>query len=89
MTNREESGFVRYDKLQSNSQEAKACDARMIVVTSAAAEKLHGVFDDILHVSEIPELLSPLTANMPLQLLAYYMAEKLGTLISRAIWQNL
>lgn len=71
-------GSPNYDKLLSNSQEAKARNARMIAVTSAAAEKLHGVFDDILHVPEIPELLSPLTANMPLQLLAYYMAEKLG-----------
>ncbi len=71
-------GSQNYDKLLSNSQEAKARQARMIAVTSSADRQLENLFDDIIRVPQVPELLSPLTANIPLQLLAYYMAEKLG-----------
>lgn len=71
-------GSPNYDKLVSNSMEAKARRARMIAVTSSSDRHLESIFDDILKVPEMPEILSPLVSNVPLQLLAYYMAEKLG-----------
>lgn len=71
-------GSPNYDKLLSNSQEAKARHARLIAVTSARDKNLKSLFDDVLQVPEVPEILSPLTANIPLQLLAYFMANKLG-----------
>ena len=64
-----------YDKVISNAQEAKARDARLIGVTTAmnAVEAGH-TFDDILTVPEVDELISPVLAVVPLQILSYHIA---------------
>ncbi|MGF1540257.1 MAG: glutamine--fructose-6-phosphate transaminase (isomerizing) [Pleurocapsa sp.] len=64
-----------YDKVISNAQEAKARDARLIGVTTAmnATEASH-TFDDILTVPEVDELISPVLAVVPLQMLSYHIA---------------
>ncbi len=64
-----------YDKVISNAQEAKARDARLIGVTTAmnATEAAH-TFDDVLTVPEIEELISPVLAVVPLQMLSYHIA---------------
>ncbi len=64
-----------YDKVISNAQEAKARDARLIGVTTAmnAQEAAH-TFDDVLTVPEVDELISPVLAVVPLQLLSYHIA---------------
>jgi glutamine---fructose-6-phosphate transaminase (isomerizing) len=64
-----------YDKVISNAQEAKARDARLIGVTTAmnATEAAH-TFDDILTVPEADELISPVLAVIPLQMLSYHIA---------------
>ena len=64
-----------YDKVISNAQEAKARDARLIGVTTAmnATEAGH-TFDDILTVPEVDELVSPVLAVVPLQILSYHIA---------------
>lgn len=67
-----------YEKLLSNSEEAKARNARMIALTNSKDEKLKDLFEYIIEVPEIQELLSPIMAIVPLQLLAYYIAEYLG-----------
>lgn len=67
-----------YEKLLSNSEEAKARNARMIALTNSNDEKLDELFDFIIRVPEIQELLSPIIAMIPLQLIAYYIAEFLG-----------
>ena len=67
-----------YEKLLSNSEEAKARNARMIALTNSKDEKLKDLFEFIIEVPEIQELLSPLIAMIPLQLIAYYIAEYLG-----------
>ncbi len=67
-----------YDKILSNSEEAKARNARMIALTDSADTKLNELFDCIIRVPEISEILSPALAVVPLQLLAYYIAEFLG-----------
>ena len=67
-----------YDKILSNSEEAKARNARMIALTNSNDEKLDELFDDILRVPDTDEYLSPILAIIPLQLLAYYIAEFLG-----------
>lgn len=67
-----------YEKLLSNSEEAKARNARMIALTNSTDEKLNDLFDYILRVPDVQELFSPLIAMIPLQLLAYYIAEFLG-----------
>ena len=67
-----------YEKLLSNSEEAKARNARMIALTNSKDSKLDDLFDHIIRVPDVQELFSPLVAIVPLQLLAYYIAEFLG-----------
>jgi glucosamine--fructose-6-phosphate aminotransferase (isomerizing) len=68
-----------YEKVLSNSQEAKARDARLIGVTSAMnAQEAASTFDDLLSVPEVEELISPILAVVPLQLLAYHIAARRG-----------
>ena len=67
-----------YDKILSNSEEAKARNARMIALTNSEDEKLNELFESIIRVPDISEILSPALAVVPLQLLAYYIAEFLG-----------
>jgi len=71
-------GGITYDKILSNSEEAKARNARLIALTSSDDEKLNDVFEDIIKIPEISEMLSPIIANVPCQLIAYYIAEFLG-----------
>jgi len=67
-----------YEKLLSNSEEAKARNARMIALTNSTDSKLDDLFDYIIRVPDVQELLSPIIAMVPLQLIAYYIAEFLG-----------
>lgn len=71
-------GGITYDKILSNSEEAKARNARLIALTSSNDEHLNDIFENIIHIPEVSELLSPIVANVPCQLLAYYIAEFLG-----------
>jgi glutamine---fructose-6-phosphate transaminase (isomerizing) len=64
-----------YDKVISNAQEAKARDARLIGVTTAMnAQDAAHTFDDVLTVPEVDELISPVLAVIPLQILSYHIA---------------
>ena len=67
-----------YEKLLSNSEEAKARNARMVALTNSTDKKLDDLFDYIIKVPEVDEMLSPIIAIVPLQLIAYYIAEFLG-----------
>ena len=67
-----------YEKILSNAEEAKARNARMIALTNSEDSKLEDLFENIIQVPEISEILSPALAIVPLQLLAYYIAEFLG-----------
>ena len=50
----------------------------MIALTSSNDEKLDSLFDVVLRVPQVREILSPIIACVPCQLLAYYIAEFLG-----------
>ena len=69
---------VVYDKVLSNAEEAKARNARLIALTSVEDESLNNLFEYVLKVPKVDEYLSPVIASVPLQLLAYYIAEFLG-----------
>ena len=71
-------GSIVYEKVLSNAEEAKARNARMIALTSAQDAHLNDVFEYILKVPSVDEYLSPVLTSVPLQLLAYYIAEFLG-----------
>ena len=67
-----------FEKVLSNSEESKAREARMIAVTSSDDKKLESIFKYILKVPHTDEIFSPILTTIPLQLLAYYIAEFLG-----------
>ncbi|MBQ2871468.1 glutamine--fructose-6-phosphate transaminase (isomerizing) [bacterium] len=67
-----------YEKILSNSEEAKARNARLIALTSSQDKTLDDLFEVVLRIPKVNELLSPVLASVPLQLLAYYIAEFLG-----------
>ena len=67
-----------HDKVLSNAQEAKARDARLIGVTSNDDLSAQSLFNDLLLVPPVEELLSPLVAVIPLQLLSYHIAARRG-----------
>ncbi|ACK70749.1 glucosamine/fructose-6-phosphate aminotransferase, isomerizing [Gloeothece citriformis PCC 7424] len=69
---------IVYDKVISNAQEAKARDARLIGVTVIDDLDASHTFNDILTVPRVDEILSPMLAVIPLQLLAYHIAARRG-----------
>jgi glucosamine--fructose-6-phosphate aminotransferase (isomerizing) len=65
-----------FDKVLSNAQEAKARDAQLIGVAPAGPDT--ELFDVLLPVPEVDELLSPLLTVVPMQLLSYHIAAHRG-----------
>jgi glucosamine--fructose-6-phosphate aminotransferase (isomerizing) len=65
-----------FEKVLSNAQEAKARDAQLIGV--APEGKDTEIFDLLLPVPEVDELLSPLLTVIPMQLLSYHIAAHRG-----------
>ena len=61
-----------------NSIEAKARCAPLIAVAVDGDKKVENVFDTVLHIPQVSEILSPFLTVIPLQFLAYYIAEHLG-----------
>ncbi len=67
-----------YEKTISNAQEAKARDAKLIGVAPFDDPVAAEIFDYLLPVPTVDELLSPLLTVIPLQLLAYHIAAHRG-----------
>ena len=67
-----------YEKVLSNSQEAKARDAKLIGVAPLDDPAAHEVFDYILPIPIVDEIFSPILTVIPLQLLAYHVAAHRG-----------
>lgn len=67
-----------YEKVISNAQEAKARDSRLIGVTPVNDGEAAEIFNDLIPVSDVDELLSPILTVIPLQLLAYHIAALRG-----------
>ncbi len=63
-----------YQKIVSNVQEVRARNARIIAVATQGDGEIGEHADDVIFVPAIDELLTPLLAIIPLQLLAYYTA---------------
>ena len=68
-----------FDKVMSNIQEVKARKGRVIAITSRDEEALAGKVDYEFRIPETIDLLMPILASVPLQLLAYYVAVKRGS----------
>ena len=67
---------VVFDKVLSNAQEAKARDAQLIGVAPDCPDS--ELFDTLLPVPVVDELLSPLLTVIPMQLLSYHIAAHRG-----------
>ena len=67
-----------YEKVISNAQEAKARDARLIGVMPKEEPEAKEIFNDVLGVPVVDEILSPILTVIPLQLLAYHIAARRG-----------
>ena len=65
-----------FDKVLSNAQEAKARDAQLIGVAPACPDT--EIFDLLLPLPQVDELLSPLLTVIPMQLLSYHIAAHRG-----------
>ena len=67
-----------FDKIVSNIQEVKARSGTTIVITSRDEPSLKGLIDFEIRIPETLDMLMPILASVPLQLLAYYIAVKRG-----------
>ena len=67
---------VVFEKVLSNAQEAKARDAQLIGVAPKSTDT--DLFDELLPVPEVSELVSPLLTVVPMQLLSYHIAAHRG-----------
>jgi len=67
-----------YEKTISNVMEAKARDAHLIGVAVIEDEQAAETFDRVLPIPAVEEILSPIPATIPLQLLAYHIAARRG-----------
>jgi glutamine---fructose-6-phosphate transaminase (isomerizing) len=67
-----------FDKIASNIQEVKARKGKIIAITTREEPSLAGKIDYEFRVPETLDLLMPILAAVPLQLLAYYIAVKRG-----------
>jgi glucosamine--fructose-6-phosphate aminotransferase (isomerizing) len=65
------------DKIQGAVSEVTARGARLIAVQTEGDPPVHGA-DAILRLPECPEVLAPILAVIPLQLLAYHIADLRG-----------
>ncbi len=67
-----------FEKVVSNISEVKARGGRVIVITSREEPSLEGKIDFEIRIPETIDMLYPVLAAIPLQLLAYYIAAKRG-----------
>jgi glucosamine--fructose-6-phosphate aminotransferase (isomerizing) len=67
-----------FEKVVSNVQEVKARGGRVIAITTREEPMLAGKLDYEFRIPETKDMLTPVLASVPLQLLAYYIAVKRG-----------
>ncbi len=68
-----------FDKVASNVQEVKARNGRVIAITSREEPSLASKIDYEFRIPETIDMLTPVLAAIPLQLLAYHIAVKRGS----------
>jgi glutamine---fructose-6-phosphate transaminase (isomerizing) len=69
----------QYEKILSNVQEVIARDGKVIAICSHGDERIRDLVPYALEVPDLPEVVMPLITVIPLQLLAYYVADLKGT----------
>ncbi len=66
------------DKMVSNIKEVVTRGAKVMAITLEGNDDIEKTADSVLYLPKIHELLTPVLAVIPLQLLAYYMAKQKG-----------
>ncbi len=72
-----------YKKCISNIEEVKARKAKVVAIATEGDEKIKRLCDEIIYIPGTHKYLYPLLVALPLQLFAYYIAEKLGREIDK------
>ena len=67
-----------YDKILSNIQEIKARKGKIIAIADEGDENIKNKVDHVIYVPEVIDELKPIVNIIPLQLLAYYIADLKG-----------
>jgi glutamine---fructose-6-phosphate transaminase (isomerizing) len=69
----------QFEKTLSNVQEVKAREGQVIAITTKNDPQSVGVAPYQIEIPQVPEVVLPLVTTIPLQLLAYYIADLKGT----------
>lgn len=67
-----------YEKVVSNIQEIKSRSAKVIAIVNEGDDQVTSMADDYIVIPETVEEFSPILSAIPLQLLSYWIAVKLG-----------
>jgi glucosamine--fructose-6-phosphate aminotransferase (isomerizing) len=67
-----------YEKMMSNIQEVSARGGQLIIVATQGDQAAESLAKDIIYIPNCSDELSPLLSVIPLQLLSYHIALKLG-----------
>ena len=70
---------ANYEKTLGNVQEVRARDGRVIAIATDGDEEAGKLAEQVLFVPKVPDVVIPLVTVLPLQLLAYYIADLKGT----------
>ena len=68
-----------YEKVISNLEEVRARNGKLIIVAADGDSRIAQIADDVILVPEADPLLDPILTVIPLQLLAYHVADLNGT----------
>src|SRR5207247_205807 len=73
-----------YDRMLGNVEEVRARDGQIIAIAHAGDRAIAAKAQHVIEVPACADLLAPLITVIPLQLLAYHIAVRLGCEIGRA-----
>ena len=68
-----------YRKVVSNLEEVRARGGKIIALATEGDERIGGLADEVILVPDVHPIVQPIVASIPLQLLAYHMADLKGT----------
>ena len=68
-----------YEKTLSNLQEVKAREGRLLALATRGDAEVGAIADHVFYLPKMDPILTPFITSLPLQLLAYYVADFKGT----------
>lgn len=72
-----------YVKTRSNVEEIKARNGRVLAIATEGNEDVRRIADDVFYIPDTKESLTPILANVPLQLFAYFTGTLRGFNVDR------